>query len=183
MSAGALTAQGAWRPRLRQLVRGPTALWLIWLLVMMVLAVTGYGAMAYLRASALDSARRDMTTLGVALAEQTSRTIQSVDLVLGDIQARAAELRLRTPEQFHDAMGGAETRRLLAGYLRNLPQAATLSVVDAQGRILNWSSEASVPHLDLAHSISSDPGAIMTRRKLSSTNGNREAPATSLSCC
>ncbi|HTI81398.1 MAG TPA: ATP-binding protein [Acetobacteraceae bacterium] len=118
---------------------------------MMLLAGTGYAAMAYLRASALDNTRRDMTSLGVALAEQTSRTIQSVDLVLVDIQARAAELGLRTPEQFRDAMGGADARRLFASFMRNLPQAEMLSVLDAQGRLLNSLSEASVPSLDLAN--------------------------------
>jgi PAS domain S-box-containing protein len=147
--AGALTAERRWVSRLRHLVRGHTALWLIWLLVMLLLAGTGYAAMAYLRASALDSTRRDMTSLDLALAEQTSRTIGSVDLVLSDIQARAAEQDLRTPEQFRDAMGGADGRRLLAGFLRTLPQAETLSVVDAQGRLLSSSRDVSAPPLDL----------------------------------
>ncbi len=86
----------------------------------------------------------------IALAEQTSRTIQSVDLVLSDIQARAAEQDLRTPEQFRDAMGGADGRRLLAGFLRTLPQAEALALADAQGRLLNWSRDLPVQPADLS---------------------------------
>jgi PAS domain S-box-containing protein len=145
MVARALGAERVWTSRLR---RGHTALWLIWLIIMLVLAGTGYAAITYLRESALASTRRDMTSLGVALAEQTSGAIQSVDLVLSDIRTGAAG-RLRTPEEFRLAMGGDDGRRVLARYLRNLPQAETLLLVDAEGRVLNWSRSMSAPPLDL----------------------------------
>ena len=69
-----------------------------------------------------------MTNLGVVLAEQTARTIQSVDLVLRDIQSRAADLGIQTPEEFRQHMSRDSAHRMLAEYLRNLPQAEKIAV-------------------------------------------------------
>src|SRR5579863_1165025 len=100
---------------------------------MLMLAGTGFAAIEYLRQGTLDDARGDMANLGVVLAEQTSRTIQSVDLVLRDFQARTTDLGLRTPEEFRRQMAGEGAHRLLTGYLRNLPQAETIVLVDVNG--------------------------------------------------
>src|ERR1700733_4057098 len=57
-------------------------LWLVCsLLVVMIFAAGGVIAW-HLRQNALDSSQREMTKLGVVLAEQTSRCVQSVDLIL-----------------------------------------------------------------------------------------------------
>src|SRR6202012_5725056 len=141
MAIRALTALRADGLHARRSIGGRGALWLIWALVMIMLAATGYAAVEYLRTSALSGARRDMAHMSLALPEQTCRTIQSVDLVLREIQTHTAELGVRSSEQFRDQMAGANVQRLLAGQLRNLPQADALSLVDAHGRLLNWSRD------------------------------------------
>jgi signal transduction histidine kinase len=150
MAARALIAPRGKKLRTRRPISGRGALWLIWALVMIMLAATGYAAVEYLRTSALSSARRDMANMSIALAEQTARTIQSVDLVLRDIQTHTAELGVRTPEQFRDQMAGEGVQRLLAGRLRNLPQAEALALVDAEGMLLNWSRDIPVRQADLS---------------------------------
>ena len=134
----------------RRAVTGYRVLWLVWLLIIGTVISTGYVAIQYLRTNALDDARHDMTNLGGAVAEQTARTIQSVDLILRDIQARTADLGIRTPEEFRQRISGDSVHRLLAEYLRNLPQAEKISVIDADGLLLNWSSEEPPPRLDLS---------------------------------
>lgn len=150
MAGPAVTAPWTDMPRVRRSIGGRFALWLIWALVMLMLAATGYAAVEYLRTTALASARRDTTNMSIALAEQTSRTIQSVDLVLREIQTHTAALDLRSPEQFREQMAGADVQRLLADHLRNLPQADALALVDAQGRLLNWSRGTPVRQADLS---------------------------------
>ena len=150
MAGRALIAPRADQPRARRPIGGRSALWLIWALVMIMLASTGYAAVEYLRTSALASARRDTTNMSIALAEQTARTIQSVDLVLREIQTHTAALGLLSPEQFREQMAGEGVQRLLAGHLRNLPQADALALVDAQGLLLNWSRDIPVRQADLS---------------------------------
>jgi two-component system cell cycle sensor histidine kinase PleC len=134
----------------RRLATGHRLLWLIWALIMLMLAGTGVAAVRYLRQGTLADTRGDMANLGVVLAEQTSRTIQSVDVVLRDIQSRATDLGLRTPDEFRYQMAGDGVHRRLVGYLRNLPQADAIALIDDNGEFVNWSHDASVPGMDLS---------------------------------
>lgn len=93
------------------------------------------------------SSQRELTSLGIALAEQTSRTIQSVDLILREVQSRSSALGLRSPEQFRLHMAGENAHQFLAGRLQNLPQARTIALVDANGAPLNWSKDGPVPQV------------------------------------
>ena len=136
----------------RRLATGHRLLWLIWALIMLMLAGTGVAAIRYLREGTLANARGDMANLGVVLAEQTSRTIQSVDVALRDIQSRASDLGLRTPDEFRHQMAGDGAHRRLAGYLRNLPQAEAITLVDDHGAFVNWSRDTPVPGVDRVRS-------------------------------
>ena len=66
------------------------------------------------REEAMASYRREMSNLGIALAEQTARSVQAIDLVLQEIQAKVAAETIANPEQFKLLMGAEETHRLLA---------------------------------------------------------------------
>ena len=46
---------------------------------------------------AMASYRREIRNLGITLAEQTARSMQAVDLVLQEIQAKVATGGIRTP--------------------------------------------------------------------------------------
>jgi signal transduction histidine kinase len=150
MPPSELIAPAGASPTGRRVVTGYLILWLVWLLLIGTVVGTGYTAIQYIRNNALDDARHDMDSLGVVLAEQTARTIQSVDLVLRAVQSRTADLGIQTPDDFRQHMAGEGTHRLLSEYLRNLPQAQMIAVVDADGWLLSWSSEGPLPKLDLS---------------------------------
>src|ERR1700746_680841 len=133
MSSNELIAAPGATPTARRAVTRYHVLWLVWALIIGTDTGTGCAAIDFLRDNALDNARHDMTNLGVVLAEQTARTIQSVDLVLRDIQSRAADLGIQTPEEFRQHMSRDSAHRMLAEYLRNLPQAEKIAVIDANG--------------------------------------------------
>ena len=69
-------------------------MWLICALLVVATVVSGAVVSWQLHRSALVNSEREMTNLGVVLADQTSRTIQSVDLVLKEVQSRAEALGL-----------------------------------------------------------------------------------------
>ncbi len=102
------------------------------------------------REEAMASYRREMSNLGIALAEQTARSVQAIDLVLQEIQAKVAAETIANPEQFKLLMGAEETHRLLAARLANLPQADGIALVDNQGKVVNGSRFWPVPDIDVS---------------------------------
>jgi PAS domain S-box-containing protein len=130
--------------------RGRRALWLVCALLVMATLITGAVVIWQLHQSALASSKREMNNLGIVLAEQTSRTVQSVDLMLRNVQARAATSGVEQPEQFHSQLTGASIREFLSDQLRNLPQAETIALIAADGMLVNWSRNEPVPMVDFS---------------------------------
>ena len=88
---------------------------------------------------ALASYRREVKNLGIVLAEQTARSMQAVDLVLQEIQTKAAAEGISTPAQFKLAMDTQQAHRFLVDRLANLPQADLIALLDTEGNVVNGS--------------------------------------------
>jgi signal transduction histidine kinase len=95
-----------------------------------------------LRADAVEDFESDLQNLGVALAEETSRSILTVDLVLQEMQRRAQRADIETPEELRRIMGDEDVNRILSERLKSLPQTNAISIVGADGRIVNSSRGA-----------------------------------------
>ena len=91
-----------------------------------------------LRQGAIADTEDDNHRLGVVLAEQTTRTLQSVDLVLQDLAAQiAVAWACTTAICCHALFGGADVHEALKQRLSDLPQANALSVIDSTGHFVN----------------------------------------------
>lgn len=101
------------------------------------------------RARALAEHRRTISTLGVALAEQTERSLQAVDLVLRDLTRRLTEAGVRDRDGLHAVAGTRATHELLKERLFGLPQADDLPIMDADGRPVNFASAWPGPSIDV----------------------------------
>ncbi len=99
--------------------------------------------------TALENQRHNLLQLSRVLAEDTSRYIRVVDLVLRDVQSRATELGAGTAEQFRRDVADAAITNTLHTRLRDLPQASSIALVDANGRVVNHSSAPPLPDLDV----------------------------------
>jgi len=77
--------------------------------------------------------------LGIILAEQTARALQAVDLVVGatvdQIQARG----IRTTDDLRRELAGESFHTELSQKIPNLPQLEALTVLDADGHVINTS--------------------------------------------
>jgi signal transduction histidine kinase len=93
-----------------------------------------------LRRAALDASRENMANLGVVLAEQLSRSMQAVDLVLGETVHQVTHSDATTPEEFRRQMASEATHGFLIDRLQALPQAGALFVADADGMAVNSSN-------------------------------------------
>jgi len=75
------------------------------------------------RKEAIKTSAQQIQNLGVVFAEQTSHTLQAVDLILGEARERIAGLGLATPQEFEQQLEGEEWHHFLVDRLKNLPQA------------------------------------------------------------
>src|SRR5439155_20741261 len=91
------------------------------------------------REEAIATYQREMNNLGVVLAEQTARSMQAVDLVLGEIRAKALATGVAEPQQFGTLVGTEGFHRFLAGRAGNLPQTSAVGLMDSAGNFVNSS--------------------------------------------
>lgn len=102
------------------------------------------------REEAISRSQQEITQLGILLAEQTARSVQAIDLVLQETTALARAAGANTPEQFEDLMGTEAVHRFLAERLKLVPQADTVALVSAEGRLVNGSRGWPVPAVDVS---------------------------------
>ncbi len=122
-------------------------------MLLSVLIVVGIGTTAGLlilheRKAALEEHEHDMNSMGVVLAEQTSRYAQVIDLILRQVQSRIALLNIATPEDFQQQLATQEVRSYLTERVTNVPQVDAIVLIDANGRSLNSSRASPGPAVD-----------------------------------
>jgi signal transduction histidine kinase len=93
---------------------------------------------------------RGIENLGVAFAEQTSRTLQAVDLVLDQVKDRVLGSGIETPAQFEQLLSGRKWHQFLSDRLKKLPQAEALALIDADGKRINASRHWPVSATDFS---------------------------------
>jgi hypothetical protein len=103
-----------------------------------------------LRQDAISTYQQETENLGSAFAEQTSRTLQAVELILSEVEERVRGEPTETPEQFESLLATQDTHRFLADRIKNLPQADLIGFVGANGNLVNSSRSWPVPVLDLS---------------------------------
>ena len=102
------------------------------------------------REETIASYQREMSNLGTVLAEQTARSMQAVDLVLKEVQAKFVAAGTDNPEEFKRAMGTEAVHRFLAGRQETLPQTNAVGLIGADGALINSSRLWPVPALDVS---------------------------------
>jgi signal transduction histidine kinase/DNA-binding response OmpR family regulator/HPt (histidine-containing phosphotransfer) domain-containing protein len=107
-----------------------------------VMTVTAAGLAIWgLRQEAIDTYRREMQNLDVAFAEQTGRTLQSVDLVLDQVQEQLLASGITTAKEFELQLSDEGSHRFLVDRLKNLPQADLLALIATDGELVNYSRQ------------------------------------------
>src|SRR5450631_3135367 len=82
-----------------------------------------------LRTDSLEEARRNIANLALVLGEQTSRSVQTVDLVLRDLHDTIVETHADSIEIFDRAVGGDLIQRALKEKVVRLPQVDVFAIV------------------------------------------------------
>lgn len=112
-------------------------------LALIVLAVVALAAtILAMREDALRDAASDTANIATVLAEQTERSVQTVDIVSSDIADRFATPAADTSSgAIQEMLRSRKTHALLIERLSHLPQADFIFLVDNEGRVANGSRE------------------------------------------
>src|ERR1017187_5427569 len=105
----------------------------------------------WLRVDAISDATSDTGNLATVLAEQTNLAVQSIDLVLNEVQERLENLGARTQDNFGHLQQDKNTYHSLTDSLSHLSQAALIALIDKNGRVVTTTQKWPTPTIDLTN--------------------------------
>ena len=103
-----------------------------------------------LRESTLQTAETSLSRYSLTLAENADRSFKSVDLVLSSIADYVARKGVVDDDTYRAAVSDRETHFLLREKIAGLPQIDALTVIDARGKLLNFSRYWPIPEVDVS---------------------------------
>ena len=104
----------------------------------------------WLRSDAIDDASKNAANLAIVLAEQTTRSVQSIELVLNEVQEHVKRVGAITPDAFRHLLQDADTYDFLIDRLSHLSNAALIALVDDGGRLVSSTNKWPLPPTDLS---------------------------------
>ena len=118
------------------------------LAVLLMLAVTGLIATRRYNVE-LGDAARELRTLDLVLAAETTRSFQSVELVLDNVADQVAAEGAVTPEAVVDRMSTESVHQALRARVAGVPQLDAVTVISATGKLINFSRGWPIPDVRL----------------------------------
>ena len=103
-----------------------------------------------MRVVALDDARENDAKLGVAIAEQTARSIQAVDLILLQLRGQINQHVSSSADAFKISLQTQSVEQELSRLQHTLPQSDAFSIIDGKGLLVNFSRRWPVPPVDVS---------------------------------
>jgi Cache domain len=115
-----------------------------------------------LRDRALIDSERELKNTALILAEQLDRSFQAVDLVQSSVIEKIQSLGIASSEDYARRMSGEDVHQMLKTSTSGLVQIYALSLINADGRLLNFSRfwpapEISVADREFFNALKSDP--------------------------
>jgi len=102
------------------------------------------------RERALTLAERQLQNLSFVLASQATATFETIARVQASLAERITAMGLSTPEDFERNFGTIETHMMLADKHLGLPHVGAFALVNARGKLFNFSRMWPVPDIDVS---------------------------------
>jgi diguanylate cyclase (GGDEF)-like protein len=155
---GAIAGPGVWRNRpIRYLI-------LCGLTLMAAIVVSTAIMVGNLRDRALFESERGLKNTALILAEQIDRTFQGIDLVQSSVIERIQSVGITSSEDYARRMSGQDVHLMLKASTSGLVQIYAISLINADGRLINFSRFWPAPDISVADrvffkTLKSDPRA------------------------
>src|SRR6266853_3578803 len=104
----------------------------------------------HFRARALTDGERELSNTALILAEQTERSLQSLELVQTSVIERMQTFGIASPEEFDRRMSGQDIHMMLKDKVSGFPQVESVALFNADGKLINFSRAWPIPALSLA---------------------------------
>jgi diguanylate cyclase (GGDEF)-like protein/PAS domain S-box-containing protein len=141
---GAIAGLAAWRNRpIRYLI-------LCGMLLIAAIVVGTAILVGNLRDRALLDSKRELNNTALILAEQIDRSFQAVDLVQSSVIDRIQSLGIVSSQDYSRRMSGQDVYQMLKASSSGLVQIYALSLINADGRLLNFSRFWPGPDINVA---------------------------------
>ncbi len=103
-----------------------------------------------LRDRALFESERELKNTALILAEEIDRTFQAVDLVQSSVIEKIQSLGVSSSEDYTRQMSSQDVQLMLKASTSGLVQAYAISLINADGRLINFSRSWPAPDIDVA---------------------------------
>jgi PAS domain-containing protein len=99
---------------------------------------------------ALVDSERELKNTALILAEQIDRSFQALELVQGSVIERMHSLRIASSQDYAREMSGQDVHRMLKDKINGLVHVDAITLIDADGRLLNFSRAWPIPPINVA---------------------------------
>ena len=141
---GAISGLAAWHNRpIRYLILCGV------LIIAAIVAATAIMA-GNLRDRALSESERELKNTALILAEQVDRSFQAVDLVQSSVVEKIQSLGIASSEDYARRMSGEDVHQMLKASTSGVAQIYAISLINADGRLINFSRSWPVPEIHVA---------------------------------
>ncbi len=106
--------------------------------------------LANFRENSLHNAEVNLARHALTLGEQADRSFQSLDLVLSSVGDYIGRKAVKDGQSFRRILGDFDTHRFLKEKISGLPQVDAVTLIDANGTLLNFSRSWPAPDLDVS---------------------------------
>jgi hypothetical protein len=103
-----------------------------------------------LRESTLQTAETDLARYSLTLAENADRSFKSIDLVLSSVRDYIVRKGVTDSDSYRRLTSDQETHFLLKEKIAGLPQVDAVTMIDAQGKLINFSRYWPIPDIDIS---------------------------------
>jgi signal transduction histidine kinase/DNA-binding response OmpR family regulator len=103
-----------------------------------------------LRESTLQTAEADLGRYSLTLAENADRSFKSLDLVLSSVGDYLARKGVTDTASYRQLTSDQETYFLLKEKIAGLPQVDAVTMIDAHGKLINFSRYWPIPEVDIS---------------------------------
>src|ERR1700733_813139 len=103
-----------------------------------------------LRESTLQTAEANLARYSLTLAENADRSFKSLDLVLSSVGDYLARKGVTDLASYRRLTSDQETHFLLKEKIAGLPQIDAVTMIDAEGKLLNFSRYWPIPQVDIS---------------------------------
>src|SRR5476651_3196 len=103
-----------------------------------------------LRESSLQTAEADLARYSLTLAEQADRSFKSLDLVLSSVGDYLGRRGVTDSASYRRLASDRETHFLLQEKIAGLPQVDAVTMIDVDGKLINFSRYWPIPEVDVS---------------------------------